>query len=117
METPGTYNIVAYQGASFDQQFAWKIDDTPVNLTGYTARMQTRRDHTSETATLTLTTENGGITLGGSQGTILVEVDADTMEAVDAAEYVYDIELESAGGEVYRLLQGTFTVSPEVTRV
>ena len=116
METPGTYNITAYQGASFDIQFAWKIDDTPVDLSGYTARMQARRRADSVTAALTLTTENGRITLGDAAGTITLDVSADDMENVDAAEYVYDLELESAGGEVYRLLEGKFTVSAEVTR-
>ena len=106
-----------YQGASFDYTFTWKIDDTPVDLSGYTARMQARRRADSLTAALTLTTENGGITLGGSAGTILIEADAETTAGIDDAEYVYDLELETSGGEVYRLLQGTFTVSPEVTRV
>lgn len=105
-----------YQGASFDVQFVWKIDDAEVDLSGYTARAQVRRTHASENAVLTLTTENGGITLGGSEGTITLEADADTTAALDAAAYVYDIELESSGGEVYRLLQGSFTISPEVTR-
>jgi hypothetical protein len=116
VETPGTYNITAYQGASFDLQFVWKIDDNPVNITGYTARMQARRRADSVTAAITLTNENGRIALGGSAGTITLDVSADDMEEVDAAEYVYDLELESAGGEVYRLLEGKFTVSAEVTR-
>jgi hypothetical protein len=106
-----------YQGASFDYTFTWKIDGIPVNLGGYTARMQVRRRPESENAVLTFTTENGGITLGGALGTILVEADPNTTENTDAASYFYDLELESFGGEVYRLLQGKFTVSAEVTRV
>ena len=30
--------------------------------------------------------------------------------------YVYDLEIESAGGVVTRLMQGQITVTPEVTR-
>ena len=115
METPAVYNLTMYQGASFDYTFTWKIDDEEVNLTGYFARMQVRRNYQAEDAVLSLT-ELDGITLGGEAGTILVEVDDETTADIDAANYVYDLELESPGGEVYRLLQGKFVVSPEVTR-
>jgi hypothetical protein len=115
METPGKYNIVMYQGASFDYTFTWKLNNSTVNLTGYTARMQVRRNHRSEDVVLSFTDQDG-ITLGGSTGTVTVEADPETTAAVDAASYVYDLELESPGGEVYRILEGTFRVSPEVTR-
>jgi hypothetical protein len=32
-----------------------------------------------------------------------------------AKDYVYDLELVS-GGNVYRIIEGKFTVTPEVTR-
>lgn len=115
METPAVYNLTMYQGASFDYTFTWKIDNAAVNLTGYMARMQARRNYQSEDVVLDLEDGNG-ITLGGSAGTIIVEVDAEDTAEIDAANYVYDLELESPGGEVYRLLQGKLIVSPEVTR-
>jgi len=115
METPAVYNLTMYQGASFDYTFTWKIDDEEVNLAGSSARMQVRRDYASDDVVLDLTNQEG-ITLGGAAGTILVEVDDETTSEIDDAHYVYDLELESPGGEVYRLLQGKFVVSPEVTR-
>jgi len=115
METPGKYNIVMYQGASFDYTFTWKINNTVVNLTGYTARMQVRRSHRAEEAVLSLV-DGDGIILGGSAGTITLQADAELTASIDAASYVYDLELEAPGGEVYRILEGTFRVSPEVTR-
>lgn len=117
MQTPGKYNITLYQGASFERIFAWKIDGVPVSLTGYSARMQVRRNHPSPIAVITLTTENDGIVLGGSVGTVTLQMSAEETEAVGAAEYIYDIELESPAGDVYRILEGRFIVSPEVTRV
>ncbi len=112
---PGKYNIVCPQGSTFHQQFTWIIGDTPVDLTYYTARMQVREKHTSTVYNLNLTTENGGIVLGGDEGTILVTISAtDTSELVPK-EYVYDLELDS-GGEVTRIIEGKFIVTPEVTR-
>lgn len=78
--------------------------------------MQVRRTPSSDTKTLELTTENGGITLGGAAGTITVTASATAMAAVASGKYRYDLEVVSSGGVVTRLLEGVFVVSPEVTR-
>lgn len=114
MISPGTYNITAYQGATFDFLATWTINATPVNLDGYTARMQVRRTVDADTTIISLTSSSG-ITLGGEAGTIAVSVTAAIMEDISGGVYVYDLELDS-GAEVTRLLQGTFTVQSEVTR-
>ena len=114
----GIWNIVADQGATFQRVVTWKdSDNLPQNLTGYTARMQVR-DTTDDTdgSVLTLTTENSRISLGGVGGTIALLVDASTMAAIPAMQYVYDMELISSAGIVTRLVQGTFIVDAEVTR-
>lgn len=112
---PGKYNITCPQGATFGQQLTWLIDDDPVDLTGYTARMQIREKYTSTIYNLNLTTENGGITLGGDLGTISLLVSASVTSEIVPKEYVYDLELDS-GGEVTRIIEGKFIVTPEVTR-
>jgi hypothetical protein len=38
------------------------------------------------------------------------------MNTVSAGRWVYDIELTSSGGEVTRILEGRFIVTPQVTR-
>jgi len=113
--TPGKYNFICPQGSTFSKQLTWDIDQTPVDLTTYTARMQVREKYTSTQKILDLTTENGGITLGGSNGTIDISIDADTSSAIVAKTYVYDLEL-IISSTVTRLLEGTFIVTPEVTR-
>lgn len=113
--TPGKYNMICPQGATFAKQLTYTIDDVAVNLFGYTARMQVREKYTSKTAAVTLTTENGGIELGGSAGTIDLYISDESTSQISPKEYVYDIELISSG-EVYRLLEGKFIVTPEVTR-
>lgn len=109
-----TYNIICDQGATFQRQLTWKDSaGTPVNLTGYTARMQVRPTVDSTTLTLELTTTNSRITLGGSAGTIDLAVAATDMTMT--GEFVYDLELVT-GTTVTRLVQGYFTVRAEVTR-
>jgi hypothetical protein len=113
----GIYNIIADQGATFTRQLTWN-DSTgsAVNLTGYTARMQVRNSiDAAGAATLSLTTENGRIVLGGTAGTITLSAEATATQAVTAGSYVYDLELVS-GSTVTRLVQGSFTLRGEVTR-
>jgi hypothetical protein len=112
---PGKYNLVCPQGSTFNQQLTWTINNVPVNLTSYTAKMQVREKHISDVYNLNLTTENGGIVLGGNAGTIRLIANATSTAAIIAKEYVYDLELNS-GGEVIRLIEGKFIVTPEVTR-
>jgi hypothetical protein len=76
--------------------------------------MQVRRKFDSDTAVLTLSTSNGGITIVGATGTLNL-IATDEQAAIDPGLYVYDLEL-STGGVRTRLIQGTVTVSGEVTR-
>jgi hypothetical protein len=112
-----THNITIEQGATFRLNLVWKDSGgTPINLTGYTARMQVRRKHTSpDPPLLTFTTENGAITLGGALGTIAIVGLATLTDDVDIKSGVYDLELVS-GTEVTRLIEGAVTITPEVTR-
>ena len=113
----GDYNIVADQGATFTRTFTWNDSSgTPMNLTGYTARMQVRQRYVSTTPVLSLTSSPAaGITLGTTNGQIVVTASATVMAGISAGDYRYDLELVS-GSVVTRLLMGSFSVKAEVTR-
>ena len=116
MINPGSYNITVYAGADYDKTFTVTQNGSAINWTGYTARMQVR-DSSDATATLlSLTTGGSGITLGGTAGTILVEITNAQSAAIASGAYAYDLELISNGSAVTRLLQGAFIVSGNVTR-
>jgi hypothetical protein len=112
---PGTYNITCPQGATFDTTFTLTVGGTAQNLTGYTAAMQVRDSAGAATAMLNLTTANGGITLGGTAGSVLVTIASTATAALIAGSYSYDLELYS-GSVTTRMLQGSFNVTGEVTR-
>lgn len=113
----GQWNVTIDQGATFDVTLLWRDETgTPVDLSGYTARAQIRSQVTSATPLVDLT-DGDGITLGGGAGTIqLVISDTDTSALPAPFDGVWDLELESGTGTVTRLLAGTVTVTPEVTR-
>jgi hypothetical protein len=111
----GAYNFTIEQGATFNLLMTWRIDNVAVNLTGYTARLQARID-VDETDTILSLTTGAGITLGGAAGTITLDQTATQTALLPKGEYVYDLELQSSGGVVTRLLQGELNISAEVTR-
>ena len=118
MTSPAKLKFTIYQGATFRKRLTWKgPSGAPIDLTGCTARMQVRSEVESSTVLLSLTTENGGITLGGVAGTIELFVSDDASTLFTWTAGVWDLEIEFPGGEVTRLAQGSVSVSPEVTRV
>ncbi|MDX2074739.1 MAG: hypothetical protein SFX19_10335 [Alphaproteobacteria bacterium] len=115
--TPGTYDFTIYQGATFNRVLTWKDENNDaVDLTGSTARMQLRESVDDADPFLSLTTENGGIALGGAAGTITLAISAADTAVITKTSGVYDLELVSAGGIVTRLLAGKILVSKEITR-
>lgn len=122
MAAPFKVPLKIYQGATFAHTQTWKVAPdqetprTPVDLTGCTARMQVRAKIGASTPLLTLTTENGGISLGGTAGTINLLIDAEDTAALSWTSGVYDLEIVHPGGQVRRLMYGSVVVSPEVTR-
>jgi hypothetical protein len=114
-----TYNIKIEQGATFKLYILWKAKETdvPIDLTGFEARMQVRRNYASAEPWMTLTSVDGEIVLGGVDGTVEVTGSAAKTALVPNRDGVYDIELyRPIDGFVRRLLQGEAIVSPEVTR-
>ena len=106
------------QGATFRKSLTWKVGTpaVPVDLTGCTARMHIRSTIPSATVLHELTTENGGITLGGTAGTIMMYISPTQTALMAWTAGVWDVEIVTAAGDVTRLLYGPVTVSPEVTR-
>ena len=121
-DTPGAYNPTIYAGATWDVTLGPITQGTAVvDLTGYDARLMARESYPGTAVALSMGTASG-ITLGGTAGTVRLVQTATQTAALgsaagyETAQYVYDLELQSAGGEVTRLLQGLLTVSPEATR-
>lgn len=110
------YDLCIAQGATFQKVITWKSDGVLVDLTGYSARSQIRATSESATPLIELTTANGRIALGGAAGTITLTISATDSASLTAGRGVYDLELVAPNGTVTRLLQGTVTISRNITR-
>jgi hypothetical protein len=81
-----------------------------INLTGYTAALQVKQDPNDISALMSLTTQNGGLTLGGALGTIAIYSPAFYNALLPFTKAVYDLVLISPSGYVSRLMYGNVTV-------
>jgi hypothetical protein len=115
--TAGIYNFICNQGATFRRELTWTdSSNVAINITSYTARMHVRANVNANTTLVVLTTENGRISLGGTNGKVNLLIDAETTANIIPGLYVYDLEMISSGNEVTRLIEGNFKVTAEVTR-
>ncbi len=114
---PAGYDIEIIQGQTLVRAVLWKdADGEPVDLTGYSARMQIRRSKSSSDVLFELTTANGRIAIDGAAGKVTLTFTAEESAAFTWRRGVYDLELEAGDGVVRRLLEGAVEVNREVTR-
>jgi hypothetical protein len=118
--TATRYDFAVEQGSDLDftvQVFDDLARTVVKNLTGWDARMMIR---TSRAATgsplVSLTTPSGGLTINGPAGQVTVHVAGSTTAGYTWTNGVYDMEVFNGSGVVKRVLEGTVSVSPEVTR-
>lgn len=127
----GNYSFTIEQGATTDFEITYKdSSNNPVDLTGYTARMQLRPDAGSSEIYLTLSSSLGpcgtGLNLSGSNGTtpltsgsIGVFISAASSSQLNFESAQYDLEIASGSGDcaiVTRLLRGNVKLSKEITQ-
>lgn len=115
------FDLALEAGATYKLALAVKNGPTQaspaLDLTGWTPRMQIRRDARALGVVLDCRPTNGRISVTDpTQGTILLSIPADDTARLDLADAVYDVIIEHSNGEVRRLLQGKVTVSAAVTR-
>lgn len=113
------YDLSIDQGTTWSRTLTLKdSSDDPIDLTNYTAAMMVRADY-DKAALLTATTENNKIDIVAAEGTITITfLPADTTALSfhgDSLDCVYDVEIYNAG-VVTRIVQGSLTISREVTR-
>jgi len=113
---PFVYNFSIPQGTSFVLPVVWKDKTTnaPVNLTGYAAKLQVKKDFTgSAVITLTDGAETDGIVMINDEGRITFYF-SDEVTAPLSGAYKYDVLL-TIGEDRKRFMQGVINFAPRVT--
>jgi hypothetical protein len=111
---PAQYNISIWRNDTWSQVMVITANDVPVSLVGSEVEIQVRKKPNSDTAEMTLTEQNGGITVGGvnnNQITINYPVD------IAAGTYVYDMVVVFPNGNEKTYIWGNFIVYEDITKI
>ena len=113
---PGRYNITVVNGTTFQLSPVWKVDNLPVDLTGYSADMQVR--DISNNLIVELSTQNGNASISAALGQTDLTLTATQTSAANlpAGNYTYALNLTSSGLVVYQILTGNFIVVASVNQ-
>lgn len=130
----GRYSFVIEQGTTIDFEIQYKnSNDTPIDLTEYSGRLQIRSTYAQDSGELFLTlssslnSDGTGLNFSGSNGTtpptsgsIGIYIASCTSSLLTFDDAKYDLELYSGSGDcpfTIRLLEGNVKLSKEVTRI
>ena len=115
------WNLAIDQGATWRLEVTYlDPDDTPIDLTGFDVRMQVRRAYADNDGTaepfVDLTIGDGVTVTDAAGGEFLLTIPKALTTTLPPGNWLYDLEIESSGGEVTRLMYGRALVRAEVTR-
>ena len=130
----GRYSFVIEQGATANFEIQYKdSNNTPIDLTGYSGRLQIRSTYAQNSGELYLTLSSSlnpdgtRLNFSGSNGStpltsgsIGIYIASCTSSALTFDEALYDLEIYSGSGDcpyTVRLLEGKVKLSKEVTRL
>lgn len=114
---PVIRNFIVPQGVSYPVRMRWlTAPGVPVDLTGATVRAQLRRAFSDPAPAISCTSEDGSAFLSAGTGFFGFDLTPAATSAIAAAKYFYDIEVTLPSGDVTRAMQGTITLTPEVTK-
>jgi hypothetical protein len=113
-----THNLTVYQGSDFRMVLELKDESAVLmDLTGYSFRAQARSKYNDTTAAFSATfTLRDQASSTGLVDMHIPAADTALLSIIKESNYLYDVEMVTASGDVKRVLQGTIRVFPEVTK-
>ena len=116
------YNFSITQGSELNTRLTITNDSTPVNLSGYLVRGVVKAKYGDSDALIDLDPTIVSGTEGAlySSGYVDIYLSGSQTAALPVAEAIYDIERYVTGSDgqetaVIKMLNGKFTIGPEVT--
>ncbi|NBP55062.1 hypothetical protein EBU71_00690 [bacterium] len=109
----GYQDLFLEQGTTFTSTIVLDdIDGEPLDLTDITAKGQIRRSYYSAN-----TTAEFIITIPSpTEGAVVLSLSANTTSNIAAGRYVYDVAIKDTSNTITRILEGTVSVLPQVTK-
>lgn len=105
------------QGSDFEIQLTLTDEDNaPINLTGFEFRGSGKKLITDDEPEFEFDIDILDQSVPANLGLVNVSLSNTITTALEAINYLYDIEMENAGGTIQRVVQGKICVNAEVTK-
>lgn len=109
------YDLVIEQGTDLNMPVNLVDEDgVAISMSAYTAKLQVREYIGSDTVLYEMSTENAKIDV--ATGVLILQFAEADFVGADWSYGVYDLEIEGPSGDRERIMQGLFTIDPEVTQ-
>lgn len=107
----GKHNFTAYKGTTLSNSVTYQDSEgTAIDLTGFTATMEILEEWEG-TVALTLSIGSGLTVTTPTNGIIDIEITDEQTDVLSVKVYKYILNIESAGGKITRLIDGSITVN------
>lgn len=104
-------NLIIDQGTTFSTSLVLSGDnDELYDLTNYTASSKIKKHYTSSNSISFTTSINTSIS------EITLSLTAQQTDAIKPGRYLYDLEIAENANTVIRVIEGTVTVTPSITK-
>lgn len=104
-------NLIIDQGTDYSTTITLKdAANNVIDLTDYTGEAKLKKYYTSANST------SFSVSLGGNTGIVTLALTHQQTNALKAGKYVYDVELNDGSNTISRVLEGTVTITPSVTK-
>ena len=89
----------------------------PLDLSPYSIARMDLKKSVSGTAVITLSTTDSTMEIDSANSVVWLRIEDDTLDAVPASTYLFDIELETGAGDVIALCtaDSSIEITPEIT--
>ena len=110
MKLPAKYDFKCYRGQTWYQILRFRQDEEPMDLTGYTAKAQIRKENNSPILVAEMDTDVLEV-----EGNVVLALPSERTAKLKPGIYVYDVKMTDANDEVQYYMMGKFIVEGRVT--
>lgn len=108
-------NLKINRGTTYTIGIVYKKNGVPTTLVGATVRFTIKSVEWDDNMTDTDAIVLKNVTTGNSSGEATITIDPTDTATVDPGKYYYDIKVEEAGGDIYKIDEGTIALDGSPT--
>lgn len=108
------HDIALIKGATVNFSIIWG-GKTPVDVTGFSAKIQVRNNPSDTDPVFEFTVANGRVNIGDTDGLISFEMPSAQSDLLTAGNYYYIMEVTDDQSNSHPVMSGRFRVKPGAT--